>query len=167
MEKQFGGGEDYKNKFEFLQQMSFFKSLGEYDFLDLTTKSQIKEYRQGSTTHKCGGTVDMIGCVIIGKVKLHYPTDKEGAKGKKITVSISEGDWLGLQEYLWKQDYRSSGEVSSIIAMVVWIPIDIFESKFNTMANYSLINRLNDLIEVKKNLFERSLHCRRSKETEG
>lgn len=61
---------------EFLKAIEFFGSLGEYDLLDLTAQSHIKQYSQGGVTHVCGEDVEEIGCVLSGKVKLSYPTNQ-------------------------------------------------------------------------------------------
>jgi hypothetical protein len=46
------GGQDYKEKYEFLQKIAYFNSLGEYDYLDLVSKSHMQDYSQGNVTHK-------------------------------------------------------------------------------------------------------------------
>jgi hypothetical protein len=74
-----------------------------------------------------------------------------------------EGDWIGLEEYLWKYPFRCSGEVISIHAVVLWIPVSDFEAKFNSKFNYQAINKLVGLVETKKFLFERSYQTRRQK----
>jgi hypothetical protein len=48
-------GQNYKDKYGFLQKIAVLSSLGEYDFLDLAMKSQIKEYIQGSETRRQKG----------------------------------------------------------------------------------------------------------------
>jgi hypothetical protein len=50
--------------------------------------------------------------------------------------------------------------------MIVWIPRDVFRSKFNLKTNYGTMNRLVSLIETKKALFDRSFDCRKRKEGE-
>lgn len=83
------GGESYKQKFEFLQQLSFFSSLGEYDFLELTSKSMIREYTQGNVTHQYGDSVKMVGCILAGKVRLNFPTDRSKVNKRGVGIYLS------------------------------------------------------------------------------
>ncbi len=67
---------------------------------------------------------------------------------------------------MWEGNFRSSGDAASITAKLVWVPRDVFRSKFNLSTNYSAMNRLMGLVEAKKALFDRSLDCRRRKDAE-
>lgn len=103
--------------------------------------------------------MEAIGCVLLGKIKLSFPS----GSGQAVGVQAGEGEWVGLEEYLWEGNFRSSGEAASVSAKLVWIPRDVFRSKFNLSSNYSVMNRLVGLVEAKKALFDRSLDCRRRK----
>jgi CRP-like cAMP-binding protein len=162
--KRLAKGKEHREKLEFLQVIDFFSGLGEFDLLDLTVQSHIKEYSQGSITHACGEDIEAVGCVLSGKVKLSFPTNKDSKQA--VSVFLTDGEWIGLEEYLWESSFRSNGEAASISVMIVWIPRDVFRSKFNLKTNYGTMNRLVSLIETKKALFDRSFDCRKRKEGE-
>jgi hypothetical protein len=54
---------------------------------------------------------------------------------------------------------KSSGQVDSVSATVAWIPVAVFNSKFNIRMNYQVINRLMNLTETKREMFEKSFNC--------
>lgn len=83
-----------------------------------------------------------------------------------MNMQAGETEWVGLEEYLWEENFRSSGEAASVSAKLVWVPREVFRSKFNLSSNYNVMNRLVGLVEAKKVLFDRSLDCRRRKEAE-
>jgi hypothetical protein len=92
-------GKDHKSKLEFLKAIDFFASLGEFDLLDLAVQSRIQDYPQGSLTHATGEEVEAIGCVLGGRVKLSFQ-GREG-RGQAVSLQAGEGEWIGLEEYLW------------------------------------------------------------------
>ena len=156
---------------EMLAKIPFFGCLGEYDMLELCARCQVKVYSQGGTTHEAKETVPRIGCLVNGKVrctvgesnlnKLQRHKDTRG-----MNWVLGEGEWIGLEEYLWERPLGSNGAVSSMAAIIVWIPRDIFQSKFNLRVNYEALSRLTSLVETKKLLFDKSLASRRQKEQE-
>ena len=85
-------------------------------------------------------------------------------KKDSITWFLNEKDWIGLEEFLWDKNYQSSGNVYSIGAIILWIPVDLFEGKFNVRTNHEAITRLTNLIKTKRNLFDRSFNTRSIKD---
>lgn len=53
---------------------------------------------------------------------------------------------MGLEEYLWESSFKSNGEAASISTLVVWIPRELFRSKFNLKTNYRTMSRIMSLI---------------------
>ena len=155
-----------KERLDLLRGIDFFDNLGEFDLLDLAAQSSVKEYPQGMFTHSCGEDVERIGHVLRGKVKLTFPTGFEQSRRDGVALHLTEGEWIGLEEHLWDHALSSNGEASSVTASIVWIPIDMFRSKFNLKTNYQTMNQLVGLIQTKKALFDRSLDCRRKKHLE-
>ena len=86
----------------------------------------IKEYTQGNATHQYGDSVKLVGCILAGKVRLNFPMDRAKANKRGVGIYLSEGDWIGLEELLWRHDFGNSGETTAIITMVVWIPTNVF-----------------------------------------
>lgn len=79
---------------------------------------------------------------IIKRYKINMQKDNKGA----ILAYQHEGDWIGLDEYLWNTPFKSSGEVISMNALVLWIPTDVFYEKFNARSNYQAISKLFSLV---------------------
>lgn len=92
----------------------------------MAVKCEIRQYPQGAMTHEKGQDVKKIGCIVSGKLRLTFNDEKKSkdmrVRNHGIHVNIAEGDWIGLEEYLWDYQMKSSGEVHSVIALVVWIP---------------------------------------------
>jgi len=127
----------------------FFNCLSKFDFIDLIIKSSVKEYSQSYITHLNGKEITKIGCIVSGKIKLAFSMDESldrRARDREMQWNLSEGDWIGLEEHLGGEPMKSSGQVDSVTAVLVWIPNYVFNSKFNVKTNYQVINRLMNLM---------------------
>ena len=122
-------------KLEIIKSNLFLSKLGDYDLFELVLGCSLKKCSQSSTIHTLNEKVDKIGYVVSGKIKLTFNMGHTMRREKSVNWVLNEKDWIGLEEFLWQGTYQSTGEVSSIGAVILWIPRELFAGKFNAKTN--------------------------------
>ena len=79
---------------------------------------------------------------------------------------LQTGQCIGLEEYLWEATFKSSGQVISRDAKILYIPESLFAEKFNETVNYGLMSKLCGLVNAKKNIKDKSVKSKREKQLE-
>lgn len=116
---------------------------------EIIAESKYLTLGKGASSHSSQSSVEFLGFILAGKIKVtHEDEDFEidGVKKKSFSkyymhqkksnnhnyVSyLQVGECIGLEEYLWEVKFKSSGEVISHDAKVLYIPESLFSSKFN------------------------------------